>query len=158
MAGQNTAYDFSRFEAHEKQTKPEIKVVSRTGPVRAIYGVRPITLLMVMTIVVSIIAVLLYSNAVITEVSAEITAKTAELEILQTEHARLNRELDAKISNEAVSQIATNQLGLNKLENYQVEYINLNSQDVIITKNREKDGIFENIGQVIAKIQEYLKF
>lgn len=55
---------------------------------------------MVAMIVVSVTALLLYNNAMIAEVSAEITSATAELEQLENENARLNRELDAKMSNE----------------------------------------------------------
>lgn len=157
MAQNNTAYDFSRFENAPRQQKPTVKVVSRRSPIKAIYGVRPITLVMVMAIVVSIVGVLLYSNAVLTEVSAEVTYTSGQLEILKTENARLNRELDAKVSNETVAKIATNELGLCKLENHQVEYINLFSQDVVTSKYRARENIFDTIGQVIAKIQEYLK-
>ena len=95
----------------------------------------------------------------IAEVSAEITSTTAQLELLQNENARLNRELDMKMSNEAIAQTAANELGLTKLENYQVAYINLSSQDVVTAKNNSAGtGIFAMIGQVITKIQEYLKF
>ncbi len=156
MASGNQAYDLSRYEPREEQ--PKVRLVKRTQPVRSIYGLRPITLVMTAVIVVSITSLLLYNNAVISEISAEITSATGQLEQLQNENRRLNRELDAKMSNETVAEIAVNELGLNKLENYQIAYVNLSSQDVVTAKNSGGVGIFSIIGQAITKIQEYLKF
>ena len=157
MASGSQAYDLSRYEPKVVE-QPKVRVVKRAQPVKSVYGVRPITLVMVAMIVVSVTALLLYNNALIAEVSAEITSATAELEQLENENARLNRELDAKMSNEAIAETAVNELGLSKLENYQVAYVNLSSQDVVTAKNSGGTGIFAIIGQVITKIQEYLKF
>ena len=154
MASGSQAYDLSRYEPKVVE-QPKVRVVKRAQPVKSVYGVRPITLVMVAMIVVSVTALLLYNNAMIAEVSAEITSATAELE---NENARLNRELDAKMSNEAIAETAVNELGLSKLENYQVAYVNLSSQDVVTARNSGGMGIFAIIGQVITKIQEYLKF
>ena len=157
MTSGSQAYDLSRYEPKVAE-QPKVKVVKRAQPVKSLYGVRPITLVMVATIVVSITALLLYNNAMIAEVSAEITSATNELEQLQNENARLMRELDAKMSDQTIAQTAVNELGLNELENYQVEYVNLSSQDVVTAKNSGGFPIFAAIGQIITKIQEYLKF
>ena len=157
MTSGSQAYDLSRYEPKVAE-QPKVKVVKRAQPVKSLYGVRPITLVMVATIVVSITALLLYNNAMIAEVSAEITSATNELEQLQNENARLTRELDAKMSDQTIAQTAVNELGLNELENYQVEYVNLSSQDVVTAKNSGGVPIFAAIGQIITKIQEYLKF
>ena len=145
MASGSQAYDLSRYEPKVVE-QPKVRVVKRAQPVKSVYGVRPITLVMVAMIVVSVTALLLYNNAMIAEVSAEITSATAD------------RELDAKMSNEAIAETAVNELGLSKLENYQVAYVNLSSQDVVTARNSGGTGIFAIIGQVITKIQEYLKF
>lgn len=157
MASGSRAYDLSRYEPKVVE-QPKVRVVKRAQPVKSVYGVRPYTLVMVAMIVVSVTALLLYNNAMIAEVSAEITSATAELEQLENENARLNRELDAKMSNEGLAETAVNELGLSKLENYQVAYVNLSSQDVVTARNSGGTGIFAIIGQVITKIQEYLKF
>jgi len=156
MASGNQAYDLSRYEPREEQ--PKVRLVKRAQPVKSIYGLRPITLVMAAIIVVSVTSLLLYNNAMISEISAEITSATDQLGLLQNENKRLNRELDAKMSNEAVAEMAVNELGLNKLENHQIVYVNLSSQDVVTAKNSGGAGIFSIIGQVITKIQEYLKF
>ena len=157
MASQSQAYDLSRYEPKVAE-QPKVRVIKRAQPVKSVYGVRPITLVMAAMIVVSITALLLYNNAMIAEISAEITSATTELELLETENARLNRELDAKMSNEVIAETAVNELGLSKLENYQVAYVNLSSQDVVTAKNSGGTSIFAIIGQIITKIQEYLKF
>ena len=156
MASGSQAYDLSRYEPREEE--PKVRLVKRRQPVKSIYGLRPITLVMAAVIVVSVTCLLLYNNAMISEISAEITAATDQLEQLQNENKRLNRELDAKMSNETVADIAVNELGLNKLENYQIAYVNLSSQDVVTAKNSGGTSIFSIIGRAITKIQEYLKF
>jgi len=151
------AYDLSRYEPKEKT--PKMQVVKRAQPIKSLYGVRPITFLAIAIAVVAITATLLYNNAMIAEISAEITAVSDDLELLQNENARLNRELDAKISNESLANTAVNELGLNKLESYQVEYVNLSAEDVVTAKETQSGfNVFAMIGQTITKIQEYLKF
>lgn len=110
MASQSQAYDLSRYEPKVAE-QPKVRVIKRAQPVKSVYGVRPITLVMAAMIVVSITALLLYNNAMIAEISAEITSATTELELLENENARLNRELDAKMSNEVIAETAVNELG-----------------------------------------------
>ena len=157
MAMSQQAYDLSRYEP--KQKAPEMKVVKRAQPIKSLYGVRPITFLAIAIAVIAITATLLYNNAMIAEISAEITSVSDDLELLQNENARLSRELDAKISNESLAKTAENELGLNKLENYQVEYVNLSATDVVTAKDTQSGaGVFAMIGQAVTEIQEYLKF
>ena len=157
MAMSQQAYDLSRYEPKEKA--PKMQVVKRAQPIKSLYGVRPITFLAIAIAVVAITATLLYNNAMIAEISAEITAVSDDLELLQNENARLNRELDAKISNESLANTAVNELGLNKLESYQVEYVNPSAEDVVTAKETQSGfNVFAMIGQTITKIQEYLKF
>ena len=74
MASGSQAYDLSRYEPKVVE-QPKVRVVKRAQPVKSVYGVRPITLVMVAMIVVSVTALLLYNNAMIAEVSAEISRK-----------------------------------------------------------------------------------
>lgn len=157
VAAENHAYDLTRYEEKTEQ-KPKMQVIKRAQPIKSLYGVRPITLVMTAMAVVIITAMLLYNNAMIAEISADVTAASNQLEQLQNENSRLNRELDAKISNDSISQYAVNELGLGKLEKYQVEYINLTAEDVVVAKESSGFNLFAMIGQVITKIQEYLKF
>ena len=64
MASGSQAYDLSRYEPKVVE-QPKVRVVKRAQPVKSVYGVRPITLVMVAMIVVSVTALLLYSNAMI---------------------------------------------------------------------------------------------
>lgn len=157
VAAENHAYDLTRYE-EKTEPKPKMQVIKRAQPIKSLYGVRPITLVMSAMAVVIITAMLLYNNAMIAEISADVTATSNQLEQLQNENSRLNRELDAKMSNDSIAQYAINELGLNKLEKYQVEYINLISEDVVVAKESSGFHFFAMIGQVITKIQEYLKF
>ncbi|MDD2955693.1 MAG: hypothetical protein PHD67_05190 [Oscillospiraceae bacterium] len=154
MTAANQAYDLSRYEA--KTEKPKVQVVSRAEPVRSVMGVRPITALLCMCLVVASIAALLYSNAKLTEVGDSLNAASARLEELQAEEQRLNTELEFKLSNKNVEEIASRQLGLAKLEKYQVDYIDMSSEDVVTLRQEKTENVWDQIGNVIAKIQSYL--
>ena len=57
MASGSQAYDLSRYEPKVVE-QPKVRVVKRAQPVKSVYGVRPITLVMVAMIVVSVTALL----------------------------------------------------------------------------------------------------
>ena len=45
MASQSQAYDLSRYEPKVAE-QPKVRVIKRAQPVKSVYGVRPITLVM----------------------------------------------------------------------------------------------------------------
>ncbi|MDY4191425.1 MAG: hypothetical protein SOX72_04325, partial [Oscillospiraceae bacterium] len=90
MAAANQAYDLSRYE--QRTEKPKMQVVSRPAPVKSVMGVRPITALMCLCLVVASIAVLLYNNAVLTEIGDRVNEANSTLKALQAEEERLNTE------------------------------------------------------------------
>lgn len=154
MAAANQAYDLSRYEQREK--KPAMQVVTHPAPVKSVMGVRPITALLCMCLVVASIAVLLYNNAVLTEVGDQVNEAYSDLKALQNEEVRLNTELEFKLSNKNVEEIASRNLGLVKLEKHQVDYIDMSSEDVVTLKQDTEETLWNRIGNVIAKIQSYL--
>ncbi len=154
MAAANQAYDLSRYE--QRTEKPKMQVVSRPAPVKSVMGVRPITALMCLCLVVASIAVLLYNNAVLTEIGDRVNEANSTLKALQAEEERLNTELEFKLSNKNVEEIASRNLGLAKLEKYQVDYIDMSSEDVVTLKQDKEENVWNQIGNVIAKIQSYL--
>ena len=83
-------------------------------------------------------------------------SQAAKGQALQAEEERLNTELEFKLSNKNVEEIASRNLGLAKLEKYQVDYIDMSSEDVVTLKQDKEENVWNQIGNVIAKIQSYL--
>ncbi len=128
----NAAYDLSRFEAPER---PRLEVVKPQKPkpfsITRAWGVAPIKIILLSVLLVGVISVMLASQIALVELGDEILTLQEELETLQSEEVRLQLQLDAGLSLENVEAMAE-EMGLVKMENYQVERVYLNSDDAVV--------------------------
>ena len=153
MPNSSTAYDLSRFEQHEPQRRT-LKVVKNKRMAQQKRGVSPAGTICLVLSVVAIVALFIYNNVMLTEIGAQISACNAQLADLQDEATRLQATIESSTSVKAIEEIATQELGLSKLERSQVTYIDLSNEDVIEVAEKQSPGIFDT---VLAKIKEYLK-
>lgn len=131
MAYQNNsaAYDISLFET---KATPEIKVIKGKEQHRkSAASMLSLKVIMIAIIAVSFIALSIYGKVVMAETVAEIETATNELNILKGETTRLEMELESKVSLRNVESYASTNLGMNKIEKYQTEYIKLSEGNVI---------------------------
>ena len=88
-----------------------------------------------MVLCMSLVALLLclnvYYMALSNELTHQISDQKDELEELQGEALRLETELEGKTSLSAVGDYASEYLGLNKLDESQIQYVTLSNQDRI---------------------------
>ena len=66
------------------------------------------------------------------ELIRQIDAVEAQIEVAKSENVRLNAELNGKISITKIDSYATDVLGMTKIENYQVECIDLSHGDRVL--------------------------
>lgn len=66
------------------------------------------------------------------EASRKIAAVEAQIEAAKSENVRLNSEKNSVMSIGKIDEYATNVLGMTKVENYQVEYIDLSEEDGVL--------------------------
>lgn len=96
--------------------------------------------------VVGIVVTMLYSRAVLTELSQQIASQTAKLEKEQSEFTRLSAELDAKISLRNVEDYATQTLGMLPIDKSQVTYVDLSEGEKIeLTSESPKQSLFDKV-------------
>ena len=108
-------------------------------------------------IVIGITSLMIVNRVALTEIGEEINAANEDLQILQSENTRLNVELEEKMSLDNIEEKAVNELGLTKMNNYQVQYLNLTQEDKIELTNPKSSGnIFDTIAGWFDKIKEYL--
>lgn len=76
-----------------------------------------------------VISMLLYGRIKVDELDRKIQSKKNEISIAQSENVRLNMALDSMISLKNVEEYAQNNLGMVKMDNHQIEYIDLSGED-----------------------------
>ena len=162
MAVNNTAYDFSRFEASEPQKaapavqkQPQLKVVSNR---RAVAKANPLSKFFLVLLMVVMVVMVIYSQVVLSELSSQISIAESRLTSLESESTRLSAQLTSAGSSKNLEEYATARLGLSKMESAQIVYVNMHEQDrsQITAKGQQKTGA-EMISGTAGEIMEYLK-
>ncbi|MCM1577534.1 MAG: septum formation initiator family protein [Ruminococcus sp.] len=153
----NLAYDISRYEKYER-----IEAVKKAAPVikgerAARPSLTPITAVsMAMIIGIGLMLTLFVtSKADIAAVHADIIAATAEVQALQQENNRMKTELEQKSSQKAVETYAEEILGMQKLEKSQMEYVSLESGNMVEISEKP-ETVAAKVKSFFDKVLEYL--
>lgn len=148
----NTAYDLSRFEPKEERShqpkrrrKPKYRLRQDLP--------RVIAMLMVMTVAIGIFGYMLYSRVQIAELSNQISAAKSELSEAESEYDYLNMQVQSKTSLANVEEYARNELGMKKLDNYQVEYITIKDEAPAEVESEQDDSFW---GSIMRAVQDFL--
>lgn len=79
----------------------------------------------------ALLSAMIFSNVQQLQVASEISRKQQEYTDLQSENVRMKSELAGKTSNKNVQEYAENVLGMNPLKSSQVEYMQIQKDDVV---------------------------
>lgn len=138
----NAAYDLSLFEEQEKRPKlEEVKLPKK----QTVLNLSPIRLIMLGLVLVAMAGTLLYTQVALSEVTAQINAANRELEELNNEQTRLEMELNRKMSIGAIEEYATQNLNMNKIEQYQVELISIEQQDEVAVNVKKEESFVKSL-------------
>lgn len=139
----SVAYDISIFE---KRAQPEIQIIENKAK-RQQKSVSFLSIKTIMLVFVALlfIAVSIYGKVMMTETVDELGTATNELNILKGETTRLEMELESKVSLRNVESFASTNLGMNKIEKYQTEYVKMTEGNVIEVTPTENVSITEKI-------------
>lgn len=101
---------------------------------------------------------LLYSHIALNEVSDKLLAAKKELTALEGQAGALQVSIDSKNSMDEIERIATEELGMIKIENYQIQTINLLTDDTveIIKDQPANDSWWDGVVQEFNILVEYL--
>lgn len=138
------AYDFDAFEIHSsaaparkenktgglKKVAPRSKEQLRAEEMRGLK--KSVGLLCFVVIVFGIISMQISAGAKNYELMREIQQVEAQLEIAKAENIRLNSELNGITGIAIIDNYATEVLGMTKVENYQIECVDLSDGDAVI--------------------------
>ncbi len=156
------AYNLENFAAKtaEQQDK-ELK----TSSLRIIKNRRkaktiaPVKIILASTMAIVISVIMIYSQAILTELTSEVSFYENKITELDTEYVRLQGELEAITSIKTLEEAAESKLGLTKIDSSQVEYVSLTGTDEIsVAHTGGKYLIKEKWESFINFIAEYLPF
>ncbi len=101
---------------------------------------------------------LLYSHIALNEVSSELLAAKQQLTKLEGEAGNLQVSIDSKNSMGEIERIATEELGMVKIENYQIQTINLLTDDTveIVKDTPTNDSWWDGVVAEFNILLEYL--
>ena len=144
-------YDIESFEVHssaapkreaEKKTAPLKKVAPRTNKelhAEEMRGLKKSVFLLCFVLVIfGVVSLQISASAERYQLIREIQQVEALLEIEESENSRLNSALNGITGIAAVDNYATQVLGMTKVENYQVECIDLSGGDTVIYSSSVK--------------------
>lgn len=160
MPGSNTssAYNFALFEEKERlpvavHEPPALEVVHNPAP-RDRFA--PMRILCVALMVVAVVATMIYSRVMLTEVSAQVSENRKELELMQSEYTRMLVELEGQTSDRSLETKAIEEYGLSKVQGYQVEYVNLTEGDELKTVQAPEDNLLNRLASSVSLFVEYI--
>ena len=156
------AYDLNNFAAkteseHDRELKTRsLRLIKNRRKAKT---VAPVKLILGVLAVIAVASVMIYSQVVLTELTAEVNSYQKELTHLAPEDVRLGGELEASTSIKKLEEAAENKLGLSKIDSSQVEYVNLtDSDDITVAKTGGKYLVEQYWNDIIDFISEYLTF
>ncbi len=133
-----------------QNTKPQPdaeKKISAAAAVKLIFGA---------LVCFALVAAVIFSNVQQLQLTNEIAAKQKEYNDMQSENVRMQTELAGKASNKKVQEYAENVLGMHVLNPSQVEYIQIQTDDVVELPEEEQ-GFFNSIKNAFESFAEYMK-
>lgn len=96
-------------------------------------------------------AVAIYSRVELDEINREINNIDAKMSVAESDTTRLQNELNAVISMDKVENFAYNTLGMVKVQDYQVVYVDLSNEDSVVLADGKEVKKAENKTDDIKK-------
>lgn len=133
----NEAYDFALFEPKRQQEAPQKKSniieipkekleenrKTRTNPFKAFMG------FLTLAVMLGMVGSMVYGQVQLTELTDQLNAKTKVLNEQQSVYTQLKMKSDSQLSLETVENYATQKLGMKKIEQNQIEPVELSKGD-----------------------------
>ncbi len=94
------------------------------------------------TAIFMFMAIAIFSRVQLDEINREISAVENKMELAKSDAIKINNELNAIVSINNVENYAANNLGMVKVQDYQVVYVDLSAEDYVAKVNgRETDKV-----------------
>jgi len=135
----------------EKEAKPVVthrRIEARKGSV--------IRIVFLSLLAVALLGSVIYSLDRRNTMYNKVASLNDKLELTEAENVRLQSELESRMSVKNVEEYAENVLGMQKIDPSQIEFIKIQTGDVVIIPEQKK-SFFDKIGDFFEKCAEYFK-
>lgn len=160
MNSQNLAYEYSEYETEKSENENNNSEQSEKKPAPPkSSGRRTASVIRYFTVSVAALALLcfmIYGRVELSSLYTQQSELESKLTRLQSENVALETELAQKNGLTQAESYAENQLGLKKLEKYQIEYVEVPKPDVAEAAAPEDDNIFVRIKKWFLGVLEYI--
>lgn len=176
MANYAEAYDFSLFEERQDNTVPaevpqkrergesapkeNISYLPQEEPEKnrkakpRIHPLKAIATALCFTVIFGTVLSLIYSQVQLTELTDEIATQTKELEEAQALEVQLSMASTEQLKSSEVEKYAREQLGMERVTEGQVEYLNLATTDKAEVLEETKQDF---LGRIIETVQSWFR-
>lgn len=166
------AYDFSLFEPRNesaaRQIQPQYEPEEAKPQLRLLTGGKTqldiqrknkasklISVILCCAVFFSLIVVSISGSVKGAELTSQINAKQTEIKNAQSENVRLSAAVDGMFSISNVETYATDVLGMKKMENYQIRYVDLSTADQVLysgADSAETAGFMSRIAAYFSEL------
>lgn len=158
----NLAYDLSLFEPREQTQKDprnsKLRVIKKAREkARQVSIFTVFKAIALSTVIVVSLCCIMINNVKLTELDDAIRKKQTLLSNSQSEAISLNMQLESRASLKSVENTAVNKLGLQKVQNYQITYINLTGGDKVVVASDGQEAIKNTVMRFLHSAVEYFK-
>lgn len=152
------AYDFDLFREKTSKPQPALELIENSKYKKR-DRMTSLRIVSTAAVVVAVICVMLYSRAQLTELSSDLGKMNNEHQLLQSEYTRLCAEMEGKVSLRGVEERAK-ELGLSKVQSYQVEYISIEKSENFATSGVKPQelSLLDKLSLSMGSFLEYIKF
>lgn len=155
MAKQNLAYSYDLEELREQQTDRKRKIAHETGTM-SFDRVIVARFIVIFILAGVLLAAIMYGRVELTELYGRQAQLQAELEQYENENKSLESELAQKTGLTKVESYAEDELGLQKLNKSQIEYIRVEKKSISEPVKQEDENAFMKIKKAVGELLEYL--
>lgn len=110
------------------------------------------------SVLILVIVAMLCSRVELTELNTEISIAENKLSGVKTENARMQAEVESKLSARNVEEFASQKLGMTPLDKSQITYVRLNEGDeVSVAQVEPQNGILEKVQTALGGVKAYIE-
>lgn len=150
----NLAYDYSIYE-NLPQKEPEKRIQVKKNPSR----LEPASIMKSLCIAAAalfLLSAIIYGKLEISKLYAQSSKLDQQINVIVNENAKYQTDIESKTSVKAVEEYAEKTLGLQKLDRTQIEYIELQKDNIIEVVDQKDKNIFVSIKDWFKGVLEYI--
>lgn len=143
--------DKERYQPEEPEYSPHITMRQNDAKTGSVF-----TIILVSVLAAILLGSVIYSLDRRNTVYNTVASKTNELNLIEAENVRLLSELESRMTAKNVEDYAENVLGMQKIDSSQIEYIKIQTDDVVNIPEPE-ESVIKKIKNLFDKCVEYFR-